>query len=672
MAPMTPEEFLKRYGRSTPKYQPNDAMPGSVPKQEVIPGYTQSEVDSIIEESELLSANPGREQGDRLVKRVLKEAGVDGGDRVILPRARLEERTTFERAAAESAIADEMARQRAREALASINPGSPFAALAGGYTAEQVLSETLGRPVSASIANRAADYVKILDLTPEQAVKLAEVEAQGSPRAQDRRERQPIPASWLAKIAETGELGPDPAAQGALRAAIEGVIDETTPIEAQARAIDPYIQAAEAVAGRSAEPYRDLSPVERAELNAQSGLGRKLGGGRRNPLDKEVRDRPTDPYLVPVLLAPASERYVDKAGVEVRQPRTLSLAPGQRVYDPRQVSLALLDPRATLDPSLGYLRTDAPDQTVSGAYDKAVGAPTIDPASGVGVGFRAFDDPAVRKESAPMTLGQAVQDIIYRNRTPLVEIPHSQVVELDDGRLLHAPTKTEIFPAPRGREGPESATYRYGRNSEYSLEAFREFGDLIESVTGQRIVVNERLRDPGLQRLQRAALGRALPEEAMIARGPVSGGWDLRGNLRPNVQRALPVEGGNPTMDLMKALGRGAALPPPETTVPIAVTTGAEADFYRSLLGPQMQQLREGAAAAAMGSNRPTNAVPNTDKISQFNAPAPTVEFTPEIAAQVPEAVRGSIEAGMSAPEASPRRRAAIDFLTRFMSRAGR
>ena len=43
-----------------------------------------------------------------------------------------------------------------------------------------------------------------------------------------------------------------------------------------------------------------------------------------------------------------------------------------------------------------------------------------------------------------------------------------------------------------------------------------------------------------------------------------------------------------------------------------------------------------------------------------------------EIAAQVPEAVRGSIEAGMSAPEASPRRRAAIDFLTRFMSRAGR
>lgn len=453
---------------------------------------------------------------------------------------------------------------------------------------------------------------------------------------------------------------------------MEGVIDESTPIEAQARAIDPYIQAVETVAGRSAEPYRDLSPQERTELNAQSGLGRKLSGGRRNPLDKEVRDRPTDPYLVPVLLAPANERYVDKTGTEVRQPRTLSLAPGQRVYDPRQVSLALLDPRATLDPALGYLRSDAPDQTVSGAYDKAVGAPTIDPSSGPGVGFRAVDDPAVRRESVPMTLGQAVQDIIYRNRTPLVEIPHSQITELEGGRLLHAPTKTEIFPAPGAQQGPESSTYRYGRNSEYSLEAFKEFGDLIESVTGQRVVVNERLRDPGLQRLQRAALGRSLPEDMIGVRGPTDGGWNLRGEIEPTAQRSLPVEGANPTFDLMRALGRGAALPPPETTVPVAVTSGAEADFYRSLLGPQMQQLREGAAAAAMGSGRPLAAVENTDRISQFNAPAPSVEFTPELVSQVPEAVRANIAAGMSAPEQSPRRRAAIDFLARFMGRVGR
>lgn len=668
---MTPEEFLQRYGRSNRTYAPNDSMPGSVPKNLLLAGYTQDEINGAIEDTEFFNANPGREQGDRLVKRVFKKRGIGGGDKVVYPRARREERTTFERAAAEAALMEEMARQQTRDALVNIDPSSPFAGLAGGYTPEQVLSETLGRPISPSIANRAADYVKILDLTPDQAVKLAEVEAQADPRSSARADRQPIPASWLQKIAATGELGPDPAAQGALRAAIEGVIDETTPIEAQTRALDPYIQAAEVVAGRSNELYRDLSPDERAMLNAQSGQGRKLGGGRRNPLDKEVRERVTDPYLVPVLLAAAAEEYTDKRGNKIRQPKTVSLAPGQRVYDPRQVSLALLDPRATLDPSLGYLRSAAPEQSESGAYDKAVGAPTVDPTSGEGVGLRAVDDIAARRESVPMTLGQAVQSIIYNNRTPLVEVPHSQVIEGEGGQLFHAPTKTPLYPAPNAKAGPESMTYRYGRNSELTLDAFREFGDLIERVTGQRPVVNERLRDPGLFRLQRAALGRALSEDMISVRGQVKGAWNARGEMNPNVERALPVEGTNPTFDLMRSLARGAALNPADTYVPPVVRDGPEVDFYRQLLGPQMRALRDGAAAASIGTARPQGGAVNTERVSQFNAPSPQPEFTPEVAERIPEAIRGNIEAGMAAPEASPRRRAAVDFLTRFMGRMG-
>jgi hypothetical protein len=682
MAPLTPEEFYKRYGRSNAIYQPNDSMPGSVPAQSLVFGYKPSEIQAALEDAEAAAANPGREQGDRLIKSVFKRAGLDGGDKVRYPRARRDERMVFEQAAAEAALNAEMERQQARDTLSNIDPNSPFAALAGGYTPEQVLSEVLGRPVSPSIAGRAVDYVKILDLSPDQAVKLAEVEARAMPRARARQERQPIPASWLEKIAATGELGPDPAAQGAIRAAMEGVIDETSPIEAQATGLDPYIRAAEAVAASSGEVYRDLGPEERAILNAQSGTGRKLSGGRRNPLDKEVKERMTDPYLVPILLAKASEEFTDRSGNPVRQPPTLRLGPGQRVYDPRQVQLALLDPRAELDPSLGYLRRVAPDQSESGAYDKAVGAPTIDPTSRLGIGAQAsqeiagaglaaIEDPAVRRESAPMTLGQAVQDIIYRNRTPLVEIPYSQIEERPDGQLIHTRTGTPIFEIENGKRGPESATFRFGRNSEYKIEAFREFGDLIEKLTGQRAVVNERLRDPGMQRLQRAALARAMPEEALGVRGPTQGAWDASGKINPAVERALPVEGSNPTFDLMRSLARGSTLEPAPTEVPAVVRQGREADFYRELLGPQMSQMRN-QAAQTMGSARPSSLMYNSDKVSPMNSPAPQVEYTADIAAKIPEAVRGNVEAGMNAPENSPSRRAAVDFLTRFMrNRAG-
>lgn len=649
--------------------------------QDSLLGYKQSEIESALQDAEDLAGSPGREQGDRLIKRVFKGAGLDGGDKVRYPRARADERLMFERAAAEDALNAEMSRQKARDALVDIDPSSPFAALAGGYTPEEVLSEVLGRPVSPSIAGRAVDYVKILELSPDQAVKLAEIEARALPRARSRQERQPIPASWLQKIAATGELGPDPAAQGAIRAAMEGVIDETSPIEAQARGLDPYIRAAEAVAASGGEVYRDLGPEERAILNAQSGTGRKLSGGRRNPLDKEAKDRPSDPYMVPVLLAKASEEYVDRSGNEVRQPPTVRLGPGQRVYDPRQVQLALLDPRAELDPNLGYLKRVAPEQSESGAYDKAVGAPTIDPTSQIGIGteasqdvaasgLTAIEDVAVRRESTPMTLGQAVQDIIYRNRTPLVEIPYSQTNEREDGQLIHTRTGTPIFPAPNGKQGPESATFRFGRNSEYTIDAFREFGDLIEKVTGQRAVANERLRDPGLQRLQRVALTRAMSEDNLGVRGATGGAWDSAGRINQAVERSLPVEGANPTFDLMRSLARGAALEPASTEIPAVVRQGREADFYRELLGPQIREMRE-QVAQSMSSARPSPVAMNDDRVSLLNAPSPQVEYSEQIAAQIPAPVRGNVEAGLNAPENSPNRRAAVDFLMRFMRNRG-
>lgn len=659
MAQISEEEYLRRFNPA--EYARREKLGrysrGPTPQPQNVPGLpSPDELASELNYAQAFTESSGRQPGDRLIKRVLVAGGIDGADKVILPKARREERTAIERTMAEQALDEEMARQRGRDILQDLDPSSPFAAVAGGFTPEQVFSAELGRPVSATIASRAADYVRVLDLTPDQAVKLAEVEAVADASSPDRARRRPIPASWLEKIAESGELTPDPAARAVVRAAMEGVLDEETPIEAQARALDPYLQAAEAISARSGEPFRELSEAENADIAATTGYGRKLPGGRRNPNNKNVRERLDTPYLVPALLAAATEAYAGRGGVTGMQPPTVAIG-GQRLYDPRKVSLALLDPRAELPADLGYLRPAAQDKQVSGGFGRDVNVPTLEALAGELHGLPARDDIAATREYVPMTLGQAVQDIIYRNRTPLAEIPHNEVYEGPSGELIHRRTGQKIYRARNQSGGKESATYRIGRDSEFSTEAFREFGDLIEQVTGQRVVVNEKLRDPGLQRLQRVALGRALPDDALGVRGPTRGGWDMKGNLVPGVERFLPVEGSNPTYDLMRALARGGALPPAETAVPVLAQDSSELAFYRDLLGDQMAGMR---AAVAPPAN------------SLLNAPAPRVDYTPQVAAAIPDTARAHVEAGLAAPEDSPRRRAAVDFLQRFMGRLGR
>jgi hypothetical protein len=659
MAQISEQEWMRQYrpDEYARRVKLGLYSPGPTPQPQNVPGLpAPDEVASELRYAQSFADAAERQPEDRLLKRIIVGGGVQGADKVILPKAGRDERTAIERAMAEEALNQEMARQRGREILQDLDPRSPFAAVAGGFTPEQVFSAELGRPVSATIAARAADYVRVLDLTPDQAVKLAEVEAAGDVRSPDRARRQPIPASWLQKIAESGELTPDPAARAVVRAAMEGVLDEETPIEAQARALDPYLQAAEAISTRSGEPFRELSEAENADIAATTGYGRKLPGGRRNPNDKNVRERLDTPYLVPALLAAATEEYASRGGGGGIQPPTVTLG-GQRLYDPRKVSLGLLDPRAELPADLGYLRPAAQDKQVSGGFGRDVNVPTLEALTGELHGLPARDDIAATREYVPMTLGQAVQDIIYRNRTPLAEIPHNEVIESPDGQLINRRTGQKIYPARQQSGGAESATYRIGSNSEFSTEAFREFGDLIEKVTGQRVVVNEKLRDPGLQRLQRAALGRALPDDALGVRGPTRGAWDMKGNLVPGVDRSLPVEGSNPTYDLMRALARGGALPPAETAVPVLAQDSSELAFYRDLLGDQMASMR----AAVSGPQK-----------SALNAPAPQVDYTPQVAAAIPDTARTHVEAGLAAPQDSPRRRAAVDFLQRFMGRLGR
>jgi hypothetical protein len=581
------------------------------------------------------------------------------------------DRQSLDQAAAAAAIADQMAKTRVAELLAGPNP-----APAGLDTA---LTELVGTPVAPELAQRAAQYVDILQISPQQALELAQREALMTNRGRQGRLRaqtDALPPALLQQASAAGELTTDPAVAVLQMAERDGLFDPAAPIAAQQEALEPYLAAAQQVALQRTEPIASLGGAEREALNAQSGRGRKLlGTGRRNPLDKVPGTAPQDPYLVPALLARASETYTTPRGEVIRQPRTFlpdPANPRQRLYDARQVGLALLDPRATLDPALGYLRRADVAKDVSGVYGAGAGAPTAETTTGAIHGFGVRDDLAAAAEQVPMTLGQAVQDIIYRHRTPLAEVPAADVVQGPDGRLFHRQSGQPLFPARQQSGGRDSATYRVGRDSEYRPEAFQEFGELIEAVTGQRPVVNGRLQDPGLFRLQRAALGRALDPELLGSRGPT----DFLQLRQQPAARALPVEGSNPTFSLMRALAAGSRMLPAEAPVPAIAHAPAELAFYRDLLGPQMEQLREGARHAAatqqLADSRPRSASINTSAVSELNAPsAPAPTYGPELAAQLPEPVRPMVEAGLAAAEASPRRRAALDFLARFMRSRG-
>jgi hypothetical protein len=673
-----PDEYERR--RQLGLYSSASPQPAAIPG--LPPPESRDSIADALAYAESFQNPAGPVPGDRLSR--VERLGPDA-TRVVYQSP--SDRRALDQAATAAAVADQMVRNRVAELISppqSRATGPMAEALAPAaqrYGAEAVVSELVGAPVAPELAQRAAQYADILQISPNQALELAQREALMTQRGRQGRLRaqtDTLPAELLQKAVAAGELGTDPAVTVLQMAERDGLFDPTTPIAAQQEALEPYLAAAQQVALERTTPYTTLADQERDDVNAQSGRGRKiLGTGKRNAFDRVPGTAPPDPYLVPVLLAPVAETYTNRQGELIRQPRTFRPDPAspRKLYDARQVSMALLDPRAPLDPALGYLRTIDPQKEVSGLFGAGAGVPTAEALTGTVHGMGLREDTAARGESVPMTLGQAVQDIIYRHRTPLAEVPNADVVRGSDGQLFNRRTGQALFPARKESGGSDSATYRVGRNSEYQNEAFQEFGDLIEAVTGQRLVVNGRLQDPGLFRLQRAALGRALDDELLGVRGPTSGMWDgITGEPKPGIQRSLPIEGANPTFSVMRALAAGKSMVPAEGLASAVANAPSEVAFYRDLLGPQMEQLREGARQAAatqqLAAAQPRTASINTSAVSELNAPAsPQPAPSPELLTQVPEAVRPNLEASFNAPAGSPRQRAAVDFLSRFMGR---
>lgn len=615
---------MRKYGRSAERPQPLNIV-GLPPADAIAAELAYARSFEPRQEATPTEQPIAIRQGDRTTYRRFGDTSIQA-----LPQGRQYEGMRADRQAVDQAVAQKMQQQAITEAIA------------GGITPEAVFSEALGRPVSPSIATRAHQFAEILDLSPNQAVKLAEREAGNDKSARGKRA---LPSNWVEAIGQSGELGPDPAAKGALWAAIDGAIDVETPIEAQIRALDPYSRAVEAVAMAPQNRFRDVSPGERVDINSETGAGRKLRGGRRNSFDKDISERLTDPYLVPVLLAEASEPVwsKDPAGqwqqIGVQPPTiTVGMTPEgrkQRVFDAGAVELGLLDPRATLPADMGYLRFTEPTKEVSGSYGAEVNAPTLQRLGEEIYGFAAKDDIAAAKESVPMTLGEATQDILYRNRTPISPYRDEDLMVGESGQLFQRQTGIPVYLLDDQDPNAAVKDYRVGSPDIYDKKAYQEFGRLIEGATGRplRIVVNERLRDEGLNELQAAALRSSLPGEWLTGR---------KGQPLP------------PAYAVMTALARGAALPPAEVELAPLANVPSERAFYL-----------EDTNGRGLGLQSKLNALKEA-AIGQERA---SIGATPEVMARVPEAARGNLEAGLQSPKNSPRFKAAQDFLQRFMSR---
>ena len=306
--------------------------------------------------------------------------------------------------------------------------------------ASQVLSQSAGKEITPQFAGRVQQYLNALPELDVQGASYLAVQ-ESAPGG--------ISREALQRLAQSGEIGADPAVSAVAKAVNEGVIDETRPIESQASAVDPYMKAATDEKTRLIDKYKDMA-------NASVGVKPKRAAEIINP------------YLVPALMAEATEEYQGK-----RQPSTYWDAPypkGRIAIDPRNVRLELLDPSALI--------SDKTAADLSLAYrNRETG------------------------ESMRPTLGGAINTIMQENRTPLIAIPD----ELVKGGQFRGQRVSRF--GDSGEQG--YGDYRVGNTSAYKDEMYSVINELLERETGMQLVTNQGIRDKKMAGLQKGLLARA-------------------------------------------------------------------------------------------------------------------------------------------------------------------
>ena len=448
-----------------------------------------------------------------------------------------------------------------------------------------------------------------------------------------------ISAEMLARLAASGEIGPDPAIAAVNRAANEGVYQggrfegDVLPAD-QADQLRQYIKQEE-------ENALLTKYMDRA--NASVGVKPKKSAEIINP------------YLIPALMAEATEEYGNKM-----QPATYWDAPkpfGQLRVDPRNVSLELLDPSALLS-------------------DRSMDT---------------FSQLAYRNDEGELvkpTLGQAINTIKQENRTPLIAIPDELIVmderKTKGGKKYTVPTYQGLDVKRIGdlAEEPGYGNYRVGNTSAYKDDMYLDINKLLEIETGKQLVTNQSAalaRDERMRGVQKSLLRRVMenPSEnptsdliELLTEGRnidrVMGSGDKNVGVLATSRAAQEMEwyeqeGYRKTMD--QYMERAAIEQGSSTRPQIAEVKTSEYAYDNAPSAPSSTQVTGAQARGdAIQANIPAGNRPTTQSVLSS-------DVVSEVMGQIPEAARQNVEGGMGMPAGSPRRIAAEDFVRRFISK---
>lgn len=423
-----------------------------------------------------------------------------------------------ERAAQEAAVQIEVARQQLLEA--DVNE------LAAG------LSQAVGTPVDRNTALLAREYMAMpggetLDI--RDAVELAA--ASGVVQGQ-------IPLELTQKVAQLGEIGRDQGLDVVLKAANQGLIDPSLPIEAQIEALDPESKAKLALLARVQGQIEQLNAEDTGLAANALGLGRTVGG-RRNSFRKEKRSNEeatvlrtpgsvlsqgmefkADDILLPFVIAPKNQQvwssgkaagpYSDVSGPVMQAAQYYN---GERFAPSlRDAQVLYVNPYAQLsDAAVSRLGLDLVqnpiEKDVSGGYDQeALNVPVPD----IGqerYGLRPQDDPSFGIDGGVSyrnpTFAEAINALSLKYRTPigaftedmlagggqsysdvLVNQPSLEVFALGSKRRPDgkpAPI-ADYFKEPAEAGEPRVADVRIGSGQKRTPEFYAALDDLIDAV----------------------------------------------------------------------------------------------------------------------------------------------------------------------------------------------
>ena len=295
-------------------------------------------------------------------------------------------------------------------------------------------------------------------------------------------------------------------------------------------------------------------------LAAEEGAQRNIKG-KRNPKRKDKKAQAVDPFLIPLLLSPVTEREAARSidpntglgGQGATYLENIHKGNRYRKLDAGQVKIGMLNPQFVLPEKIKgeghpYWRSI---ETTDGRGD-FIGVPTQDPLQQA-VNPRYDPSYGVGGEKVPMTLGQALTQILLEGRTNVRDFAPGELIQVEGkegtkyylpgsssntikgqadrlldqfipGRLDSPELGIQVYPTVGNPTQDQLAagvrSYRIGKNFIYSNKALKEVGDLIEDITREltgtpmRPTINEALAadDWRLKKLQGMLLLETTPK----------------------------------------------------------------------------------------------------------------------------------------------------------------